>query len=146
MSKLILFVLFLRLNRIIEEKVPGENEVLFVIDNNKEAWDREICGLKVFPPEEMYNAQYDYIVITPADTEPIYDQLINMKVPADKLLTYKQLSALDRHGEIRIYGQGYGLKEDRTNLLFVAVKLAYNGGAIAVISQFLMPVRISLRK
>ena len=136
MNKIIFFGAGKRLKRIVDEKphLIKINEVLFAVDNNSLLWGQKRDGIIILQPERIVVETYDYVVITCVDAGKIYEQLIGLEVPKEKIISFNQFMLTDRHGEYKEYGETYILKNNKTNFCIVAVKLAYNGGAVAVMN------------
>lgn len=67
----------------------GRNvSILSFIDNNATLWGRAFHGKKIIPPAQIFNFQFDYIVVTSGFFREINAQLIEMKISDNKILLY----------------------------------------------------------
>ncbi len=72
-------------------KYMNEDDILALIDNDKEKQNTFINGKKVISPEKANFELCDFVVIFVYFFDDIYKQLIDFGVPKDKILHYKKI-------------------------------------------------------
>lgn len=70
-------------------------------DNDRNKWDTKVENVLVIPPEKIKNIDYDFIIITSMYLDEIYNQLISLQAPEDKI---QNLMKNYRIQKIEIYG------------------------------------------
>lgn len=68
--------------------VNGEYELTGYLDNNPQKHYKLWNGHMVFPPKDVAELQFDYIIIATIHYSTIIEQLINLSVPEDKIISY----------------------------------------------------------
>lgn len=61
-------------------KLFRTHNIICFIDNDKKKWNKEICSVKILPPSELNNIDYDLIVISSSYYKEIEEQLEKMNI------------------------------------------------------------------
>lgn len=111
-----------------DEVISGLNEnvnILAYLDNDKSKWGKNINGKDILNPEEITKLDYDYVIIASQFNDSIYNQLINMNIPENKIFqnfifqmyTYNYIKAAlgvavlkEAHHKIYVTGISYASK------------------------------------
>jgi hypothetical protein len=71
------------------DRESSENDsVLAFSDSNSDFWGKEKYGLKIIPPSEISNTEFDKIIISPIRQDvalEIYLSLLNLNIPREKI-------------------------------------------------------------
>lgn len=105
-------------------------DIVCFLDNNSDKWNQELCGRLIDSPENILHYEFDYVVIMCKSQDEVYNQLIDLGVPDQKIITYNQY----RQTCIKDYYVSYGSHIDTDyDVVVISTVLEYNGGTIAAI-------------
>lgn len=71
-------------------------------DNDRNKWDTKVENVLVIPPEKIKNIDYDFIIITSMYLDEIYNQLISLQAPEDKILFIPFISEITENNKKEI--------------------------------------------
>lgn len=105
-------------------------DIVCFLDNNSDKWNQELCGKLIDSPKNILHYEFDYVVIMCKSQDEVYNQLIDLGVPDQKIITYDQY----RQTCIKDYYVSYGRHIDAGyDVVVISTGLGYNGGTIAAI-------------
>ncbi len=93
--KLILFGAGL-VGRQVLPKYHERFDILAFADNDPKKHNDVISGISIIHPEQIFQCDYDYIVITSTSIDPIEEQLLTLGVPKEKIKPYVEHVAIVR--------------------------------------------------
>lgn len=102
-------------------------------DNKSEFFGNYIDNIKIVPPKEILNLQFDIIVITSIYVRIIKEQLSNLGIDKEKIVFWGDYWSSLVSGIRHIYYPKEEQNKDCKNALIISEKLNYNGGTIAAI-------------
>lgn len=105
-------------------------DIVCFLDNNSDKWKQEFCGALIDSPKNILNYTFDYVVIMCKSQEEVYNQLIGLEVPEQKIITYNKFKQIG----LKNYYVRYGKCEDtHYDVIAISTALDYNGGTIAAV-------------
>lgn len=117
-----------------KEKHPEIFKCLHVVaylDNDRTRHKELLDGIPILAPEETCRLEYDKIILMADYVKDMWQQLMALGVPSDKIFLWSQFVCENRHGVFVQYGNtphNAGKK-----VLIISTDLNYNGGTIAVL-------------
>lgn len=109
-----------------------EDERVGLLDNNFEKQGRWLDGIKVYPPGEIHNLNYDKIVIMSTHFIEMRDQLLQMGCQRNSIFHYTEYINQQTAGKLYIY-YGKNFRRRKKKCLIITSSLGYHGGAIVAV-------------
>lgn len=106
-----------------------QDDVVAFIDNDESKWGKCWENIEIHKPKDLYQIDYDYIVITCLAVVEIRKQLLEMNIPNDRIWyfeQYKYIQYLREKSTINI------TLPNKKSILFVYTDLCNDGGTTAV--------------
>lgn len=108
-------------------------EIVAFADNNSSLWGTEIDGNPVVPPDQIQTFEYDNVLIMSIYIYAIYEQLINLEVDKDRVITWERFFAESMKGKREIYSLTPLTEKPEKSVLIISTDLGYNGGTLAAV-------------
>lgn len=133
MARIILFGhgIFYQRRKAALHEFLGEDQVIAFLDNAA-AKARECDGLPVYLPEELEQLAYDYIVLMSSYLRPMREQLLELGVPAGKILFYEAYRAQRTRDTISL-PEPEVPAPGRCRIVIVTHDLAYGGASLVIV-------------
>lgn len=112
--------------------LPQDSIVAF-LDNNFSLHGKSVDGIMIYNPSQIYELQYDKIVLMSDYAYEMRRELIDKKVPEDRIWTWKQYQSERLRGVLRLFCYHDYHGEPKSRILVLSTKLDYNGGTIAAV-------------
>ncbi len=107
--------------------------IVAYLDNNSALHKKVLGGIPILPPEEICRLEYDKIILMADYVKEMWQQLMVLGVPSDKIFLWNEFLCAGRHGTFMEYGNQRSFHDDRKKVLMISTDLNYNGGTIAVL-------------
>lgn len=133
-----------------KDRLRNDIEILAFIDNNPSKWGEKLNGIEIKSPQDITNMEYDFVFTLSIYQKEMYNQLINMGVPRERIYnTYHiekicrckpavfwgKLSTNSETKKILIYSHAL-ISTGAQNVLFTLIQVLHkNGYHVAVVSQ-----------
>lgn len=65
-----------------------QNEIVAVTDGNKDMWGNYIDENRIVAPQDIIDLEWDYIYITSTSIKPIYESILSLGIPEEKIRCY----------------------------------------------------------
>ncbi len=108
--------------------------IVAYLDNKQSLWGETIDGIRIICPDKIVEMDYDKIVLMAEYVNDMKKQLTELGIPKEDILLWDEFLCLNRHGEIKEFGNWDARPQGREKILLVSVELNYNGGSIAIIN------------
>lgn len=115
-----------------KKNIPGNIEIVAFIDNNSKIWGNTIDGIKVYRPNQIFQFQYDRILLMSLKMEEMRRQLLDMGVSSEEIWYWEYFISEINRGIFRFYFEQENLEKSKKKVLVISTDLHYNGGTIAV--------------
>lgn len=87
---------------IIDTFIEGEYQLLGYVDNNPKFYGSSLDGLSIKSIGELQEEEYDYIIASMKEYEPVIYQYTQLKLPLDKLICFFKYDDLERNAKLSI--------------------------------------------
>lgn len=115
------------------KKYISENvEIIAFIDNNSKIWGNTIDGIKVYRPNQIFQFQYDRILLMSLKMEEMRQQLLDMGVSSEKIWYWNLFYGDISRGFLQLYGKNL-VHKSACRVLFIATRLSYDGSSMAAV-------------
>ncbi|MCI8799495.1 MAG: glycosyltransferase family 4 protein [Lachnospiraceae bacterium] len=78
-------------------------KILCFLDNDKNKWKTQIDGISIVAPDKIHDYEYDYIFLMSIHFKEMRKQLVQLGVPADKIIDQCHLGPFKYINQIRRY-------------------------------------------
>ena len=75
-------------SKIVATGLSDQVNIIAYCDNDKTKWYKKLNERDIIPPSNLKDIYYDYIIIASQYNEIIYNQLIEMKIPSNKIFEF----------------------------------------------------------
>lgn len=116
-----------------------------LVDNAPAKQGTAIDGIRVISPDELCGYDYTYIVVMTFGYEEIEQQLLQMGVPAEKILNYTHISSIRNdypqvhvNGAMEHFEEWLGKMRQKKKILLVSHDYSYSGVPVALLNMALV--------
>lgn len=115
-----------------KKNIPEDIEIVAFIDNNSKVWGNTINGIKIYNPNQIFQFQYDRILLMSLKIEEMQQQLLEMGVPSEKIWYWNLFYGDVKRGFLQLYGKTL-VQKSACHILFIATRLSYDGSSMAAV-------------